>query len=660
MGGDRKRRRRADAARTGQKPPAPSRLRSKWIWVGAAALLFVLQAWHRYPIVASVAGGRFDDPDAIYHARRVMRAIEEHALLPPVFDPLEAFPTGSRAVWPPLHDASLALVARIGGSTASSPARGMVLAAAVPLVEGVLALLAAVWLAKRAGGIGAAAPAAWIFVLTPILARRASYGDIDHNVTEVLGALLLSLAGSWATRQPGRPFGLVLGAFAWGAAVLVAIGFYTGLILSAGVVALALGAVDTLDSERRGSRSAVLGLGFAIAAALLPLFASLRVAPDPSDTWRLGPAYVLVLCIGAAGTGGLALALLRRAAGRAHRLAALAGVALGACVAALQPGRAWAAMTKALGFLGSRDPWLATIEEFRPLFRRNSELSKAMPSLLVGAVALVVFAAMWRRRRDLLMPLVGLAVPCAAFTLLALVQARFAGLAAAFAAAFSGAAWALTAVSAPARWAHRAALAAGFAWGAWFLLGMLDATFHGGEAPPEDTSLGEQAARAFVVVTKGRVPGDAGILAPWGAGHHLVRTTGFPVALTPFGSALPGFEESLRIFLEESPAKAVAALERLRLRWVVVPEPPSSILEAAQPLGLDPSGYFFGSDFRAFTVAGSRTLAARLYTRARPTPEDGEDDRKALARFRQIVDGSAPRRTALGVPLPRFRIFELR
>src|SRR5204863_5760913 len=159
----------------------------------------------------------------------------------------------------------------------------------------------------------------------------------------------------------------------------------------------------------------------------------------------------LVLCIGAAGTSGLALALLRGTGVRAHRLGALAGVALGSCVAAFQPGRAWAAMTKALGFLGSRDPWLATIEEFQPLFRRTRELSKAMPALLVGAVALAVFAVTWRRRRDLLMPLVGLAVPCAAFTLLALVQARFAGLAAAFAAAFAGAAWALTAGSVPAR-----------------------------------------------------------------------------------------------------------------------------------------------------------------------------------------------------------------
>ena len=65
-------------------------------------------------------------------------------MLPPVFDPFENFPDGGRALWPPLHDAALALMARLGGSTAAErPEAGLLVAAAFPVVEMVLALLVA-------------------------------------------------------------------------------------------------------------------------------------------------------------------------------------------------------------------------------------------------------------------------------------------------------------------------------------------------------------------------------------------------------------------------------------------------------------------------------------------------------------------------------------
>src|SRR5258708_24073495 len=70
-----------------------------------AALTIALLAWHREATVASQPGGRFEDPDAMFHARRVVREIVSRRWLPPVFDAFENFPDGGRAVWPPLHDA---------------------------------------------------------------------------------------------------------------------------------------------------------------------------------------------------------------------------------------------------------------------------------------------------------------------------------------------------------------------------------------------------------------------------------------------------------------------------------------------------------------------------------------------------------------------------
>ncbi|MEO6326230.1 MAG: hypothetical protein ABIT01_06960, partial [Thermoanaerobaculia bacterium] len=175
---------------------SPSFLKYRYaLQVAAAALLLVLQAWHRFPIVHAEPAGRFEDPDANFHARRVERTIASGSFLPPVLDAFENFPAGGRAVWPPLHDASVALLARLGGSTAAAPARGLPFAGAFPVLEILGCLLLAAALARRAAGDRAGVITAWLFALTPWLARRGAYGEIDHNVTELLcGLAFLSLA----------------------------------------------------------------------------------------------------------------------------------------------------------------------------------------------------------------------------------------------------------------------------------------------------------------------------------------------------------------------------------------------------------------------------------------------------------------------------------
>ena len=152
-----------------------------------AALVAALLAAHRVPTVLSEATGRFEDPDAMFHARRATRAVADGTFLPPPFDPFENFPEGGRALWPPLHDATLALVVRLGGSTRDAPARGLPWAAAFPVVELSLAVLVAAALARKTGGDAGGIAAAWLLALTPAIVRRGSFGEIDHNLTEVLG-----------------------------------------------------------------------------------------------------------------------------------------------------------------------------------------------------------------------------------------------------------------------------------------------------------------------------------------------------------------------------------------------------------------------------------------------------------------------------------------
>ena len=668
MAGRGARRKREAASEKAGPPPVSRRVYAAHLAAACAAV--VLFASHRYATVMLEKGGRFEDPDAMFHAHRVVRTIQEGRLLPPVFDPFENFPDGGRALWPPLHDATLALMARLGGSTAADPRRGLPLAAALPVLELALALLVAATLARRTAGPRGGVAAAWLFALTPCLPRRGAFGDIDHNLTEVLAALLLLLlADSIARREEAHPSGLRhprLSPLLWAAAVLLALGFYTGLVLSAGIVAAALAARDLASPAAPALPR--ISLGFGLAALLLPVFASLRVTPDPADPWRLGPPYVLLLAIAAAGT---ALFSLAHALARRRRLSidpdltAAAGLATGLAAILMTSPRAWHALARGFAFIGSRDPWLATIDEFRPLFKSMTWAGLGLPALPVAIVALALAAALRKAEGRVRTPqLLLLSVPFLLFTLIALAQSKFLPMAAAFGAAAGGAAWGLLEPRKAARWTMWGAASLTFVPTAYlYLVPFLLGTFLG-TAP--SVVVWERAAEAIRKTTPD--PGNPpvwGVLAQWDFGHPIVFRASRAVALNNFGNMQPGFESAQKLFLEPSPVRAVRELDRLRIRYVLVIWPPYFVPSAAASLGLDPNGYFEGGwtpetkpPYRP-TPAGERALSTRLHLRdGAPLPDDGPEDQAALARFRLVWSSTEADMGPEG-PLPEQKLFEL-
>jgi asparagine N-glycosylation enzyme membrane subunit Stt3 len=617
----------------------------------------VLFAWHREPTVASQPGGRFEDPDATFHARRVARTIATGAWLPPVFDAFENYPDGGRAVWPPLHDATLALFARLGGSTAAEPEKGLVFAAAFPVLELIGVVLAAAALARRFGGAQGAAAAAWLVTLTPVLARRGAFGEIDHNVTEVLGALLIAFVAQIvdARLRAGR-FALA-GAVLLGAAVLLTLGFFAGIVLSAALVAGGFLVRELVAPEEGEGMSAVLGGGFALSALLLPIFAGMRVRPDPGDPWRLGPVYVLVLSAVAVVCGGSGLVALtrRRRAESApqRRTLAVVSVAVALALFALSPPAARAGFVKGLGFIGSTDRWLATINEFWPVSSWD-ELAWVLPAALVGLVA--AFLAL-RDRAWRVLPLV---VPFLALLVLSLLESRFQSLAAAFGAAFAGAA------STPAR--RRILVGAA-------VLGSLaaaprDLSFviitSKGEAVSQPSSGEASAAMVRQLTPPPADPPQWGVLAPWDYGHAILRQTGRAVALNPFGTAHPGFARAVSIYLETSPKKALDELRALRLPYVIAGYPPNFAPQAAYALGLD-AGRLLTDRFTLRrlmryepTPEGEKTLAVRLHLHdAAPLAGDSEADREALSRFRKLAESRARAPGPHGSSVPFLKFFEV-
>jgi asparagine N-glycosylation enzyme membrane subunit Stt3 len=616
-----------------------------------------LFAWHREATVVSQPPARFEDPDAMFHARRVVRTIASHAWLPPVFDASENFPDGGRAVWPPLHDASLALMARLGGSTAEEPDKGLLTAAAFPVLELVGVVLAAAALARRFGGAKGAAAAAWLAALSPVLARRGAFGEIDHNVTEVLGALLLALLAATidARFRDGRR--VFIGAALFAAGILLSLGFFAGLALSAAFVAGGYLVRELAAPGEGEGASATLAGGFALSALLLPIFAGLRVKPDPGDPWRLGPVYVLVLAAPALVCAVVALAGGARRGFAASRRGVFALASAAAAAALLlvvrAPSAARAGFAKGLGFIGSTDRWLSTIDEFRPATSWDA-LSAILPAVLVGlvAAALALRARAWRT-----MPVL---VPALAFLVLALLQKRFLPLAAAFGAAAAGAAFQEV--------KGRVLLAAA-------VLGTLaaaprDLAFAGITLRAENLAGGSgDDIAAAIVRDRTDPPADPpawGVLAPWDYGHTILWQTGRAVALNPFGSFHPGFRRATSLFLETSPKKALDELRALKLRYVSAAYPPNVVPQAAYALGLDARRFFtdgFAVDRLArydVTEDGERTLAVRLHLHdGAPLPGDSDADKEALTHFKKIVESPERAPGPHGSSVPFLKLFEV-
>jgi hypothetical protein len=211
--------------------------------------------------------------------------------------------------------------------------------------------------------------------------------------------------------------GELVAALAFASATLFGMGLFGGLTLAAVVVA---GAVSVATVFEGRSRAGTFAFALLLAAAALPLFYRLRPPLAEGDPWRIGPVYVLVLALFAAALGALATVNALRLRERGRDLL-LGGLALAGGVSFLlfsSPANR-EGLVRGLGFLGSRDPWLSTIDEFQPAWVSPETLRASLPALAVG----LVFAAavVYRKRRDLLPVL----LPFAAFCALALLQRRY-------------------------------------------------------------------------------------------------------------------------------------------------------------------------------------------------------------------------------------------
>jgi asparagine N-glycosylation enzyme membrane subunit Stt3 len=496
------------------------------------------------------------DGDSLYHLRRSLDVAAGRGL--PTFDPAVNWPYGGPVPWAPGFDL-------LGGAAAflaerASPGAGALAVAWLPAALGVVAVALAMALAARAAPVAERAPAALSAGLLAALVPQAVYasrvGQTDHHVIEAILVAALAIWTCAGLPRPRRPVAWeAAGAIVSAAGVL----FFTGAplyvaIAAAVLAAAALAAPPGAPLLGRGAVGLLAG-GALAAAASVPL-----VASNGKPLSFAFPSYLQPLLVALAGAGVAVAWAASRAGAARRRLFALGALALAlALLGAAIPGVATQVARGVREWLLARDPWLAMIEEFQPVWAPAAGLARVhslwgAAGLALPALAPVAAWAAWREGRSRAAALLAFALGMAA---LAVLQLRFGRPAVPALAASAGIAVAALSARAPVGPALRRWLAPALVLAAL----LADAAVWRAVAPGR-LDKGDALVGAALDL-RGAAPGEPapGVLAPWDMGHEVNVIGGRPVVANGFGSYLDadGFAEVER---------AYALGERELLAWM--------------------------------------------------------------------------------------------
>lgn len=594
-------------------------------WLALACVVGLAVAARLFPWaqVFTPGGVRFvGDGDVYYHALRARVLAQDHRVL--WRDPGLSYPEGADVPWPPLFDLLIAFPAWVaGGATPSNEVVERV-AAFVPVVLAALGVLAATLLARELLGRRGALVCALVLASVPVHVSYSTIGRPDHHVLEALLFTALLSVYARALGRPERPPWTA--ALALGVVMTAAFWSWVGSVLYVAILCILVFAARVLTPRDGGTRAVrVVGTGTAVAVLLTGVTFGLLGPAGALGRVSLGSVSALAVLVAA----GAALWCAALAAGdRLRPDASLLRRALEAVVAAAVVAGALlvvpsvrAAVTHGLAAAGHGGEW-AFILETQPLFAPGASVAHVIGAVFesFGLLPLLAIAGVaelprwWRapERRPLA---VFVAVLGLVFVALVVHMNRF-GYYGAIPLSIFAAMGAAAISRAGSRYGPRVGpvLAAG----AVFLV--LVSTIPGIRHTANTPARLEGVARAVAPLGDGRVDGDGALLVRWDEGHHARYYSGRPVVASPFGSDIGrgAMADTAAFFLEEDPVAARALMERRGVRWIVIDDLPSTVLEAVAFAG-SPNPPVTRVDDRARGAyihcerSFDRLVAARLY-----------------------------------------------
>ena len=358
-------------------------------WLGTA-FVAALTAWARLARMREVIVGDTVlpmDGDSAYHFRRITETAAQWPHVP-YFDPWMNWPAGGACHWAPGFDFAIATFARSDAAIALAP-----------VILGVIGVLVGMGVTRRLGASEITTTCAGVLLaLVPQLVSVGRFARVDHHVVEVLTMAALA-AWTLAERRDWR--WETTGAVIIAAALLS----FTGSTL---YVAIALAMLAVQRASMEGVAAAIGGA--LLAAAFVP-----AAVAEHGHAWSyVFPSWLQPALVAFGGIGLALLTAFRRGRGRW----AIVLVLLVPLIPEVRAG--------VEGWLFHRDPWLASIAEFQPLYRTglwHAAVDK-WGSLGPLAVVLVPLGAWAAWRRD---PARGraFAVWTLAFVALTILQERF-------------------------------------------------------------------------------------------------------------------------------------------------------------------------------------------------------------------------------------------
>lgn len=339
----------------------------------------------------------FIQPDAYYHLRRATIMARNFPFYPTI-DRYMAYPFGAECPWPPLYDFAIAAVSLLLGWGDPSDRTIQLVTAFFPPVLAGFSILTVYLLARELFGQRVALVAAFFAVLMPGQLSYSVVGSGDHHVAEVLFSTLhfyllvkalrqaglltpSDAAGGGSIGPPtgeGRGAGTGKTAVLAGAALAAATLIWQGSMVFATLGMSFVGMVLIRHREARDAAAAFrIGSTSAVTAAAI-VAAGRGIIPPATGQTVFGfgffswfqPVYLLAL---AAALSSVYLLVRSRAVKQwtPGRLAVGAGVVLlsvAGVALAVPPFRQ--NLVDAFAFVARKHPYLASINEFQPLYDR--------------------------------------------------------------------------------------------------------------------------------------------------------------------------------------------------------------------------------------------------------------------------------------------------
>jgi asparagine N-glycosylation enzyme membrane subunit Stt3 len=606
----------------------------------------------------SAIGGWYSiDPDGLYHARRVARALDE-GLPVAGTDPYLAWPEGAAIPWPPYYDTLLAVVLR-PFAPADPGARFLWLerrVASLPRLFGIGAALVAaaiVWrlLGSRTQAHTRAAAAALTGVYAACGWGAINYSRLgvgDHHAFVGLCTALLFAGVTWAA---GGAFGRARSAAGagvlCGAIAALLLGTWVASTAWIALVQLALGWY--LVRRAREELPGVASFGLALHATALALLAP-AVLQSP---WRADYPWMVVnlswFHLAWLGLGALVFVpplLLGRtslAAGtRAARLYPW-GVAL---ALALLAGLLWVTgsapargVAEGFAWVSRADAFMDSVRESEPLIGPRAgrgELFLALGfGLLLAPLAWIAVARRAWRGEDAWALWVLVAPVLVAQ---ALAQKRFSDVAVLPLAVLLGWGSARLLARVPRFATLPLALAAGLA-----LQGASVAKLASGEqrlrpgaGGPTDAALGERTALEWIRFHGSERAGA--VLAHWDRGHFVEWAADRPSVATNFGSyvGVESYRAPAEFFLSTDLAAAEALLAQRQVEYVYAPVSLAVYTPSMCRIAGLPQAAYVGGDGR-FTALWRTTPMARAVSDGYAPLAPGEADAGGPFEFLRLV-----------------------